>query len=87
MNIKLSLAELKVLKDMAPDEANVHYLLGKVYKQLHDKANAIKHFTTALNLDPKVSVIISFEKSNANILLTGSAVYQRCNGNIGRRRG
>jgi anaphase-promoting complex subunit 3 len=53
---KLSLAELKVLKDMAPDEANVHYLLGKVYKQLHDKANAIKHFTTALNLDPKVSI-------------------------------
>lgn len=52
---KLSLVELKALKDMAPDEANVHYLLGKVYKQLRDKGNAIKHFTTALNLDPKVS--------------------------------
>jgi anaphase-promoting complex subunit 3 len=39
---------------MAPDEANVHYLLGKLYKVLHDKANAIKHFTAALNLDPKV---------------------------------
>jgi anaphase-promoting complex subunit 3 len=51
---KFALAELKVLKDMAPDEANVHYLLGKLYKMLHDKANAIKHFTTALNLDPKV---------------------------------
>lgn len=53
--LKLALAELKLLKDIAPDEANVHYLLGKVYKMLHDKANAIKHFTTALNLDPKVS--------------------------------
>ena len=52
--LKLALAELKILKDMAPDEANVHYLLGKLYKMLHDKAHAIKHFTTALNLDPKV---------------------------------
>jgi anaphase-promoting complex subunit 3 len=54
-DFKFALAELKVLKDMAPDEANVHYLLGKLYKVLHDKANAIKHFTAALNLDPKVS--------------------------------
>jgi len=53
-DLKHALAELKILKDMAPDEANVHYLLGKLYKMLHDKAHAIKHFTTALNLDPKV---------------------------------
>lgn len=53
--LKLALAELKILKDMAPDEANVHYLLGKLYKLLHDRANAIKHFTSALNLDPKVN--------------------------------
>jgi anaphase-promoting complex subunit 3 len=57
--LKLALAELKVLKDISPDEANVHYLLGKIYKMLHDKANAIKHFTTALNLDPKVSTYIT----------------------------
>ncbi|KAJ5287083.1 hypothetical protein N7478_002769 [Penicillium angulare] len=55
---KFALAELKILKDMAPDEANVHYLLGKLYKILHDKANAIKHFTTALNLDPKAAQFI-----------------------------
>lgn len=62
-DFKFALAELKVLKDMAPDEANVHYLLGKLYKILHDKANAIKHFTTALNLDPKVNFypVLSFE--------------------------
>ena len=29
--LKLALVELKVLKDIAPDEANVHYLLGKLY--------------------------------------------------------
>ncbi|PLN81135.1 DNA-binding cell division cycle control protein [Aspergillus taichungensis] len=56
--LKLALAELKILKDMAPDEANVHYLLGKLYKMLHDKGNAIKHFTTALNLDPKAAQYI-----------------------------
>lgn len=53
-DFNLALVELKILKDMAPDEANVHYLLGKLYKMLHDRANAIKHFTTALNLDPRV---------------------------------
>lgn len=54
-DLRSALTELKILKDMAPDEANVHYLLGKLYKMLHEKGNAIKHFTTALNLDPKVS--------------------------------
>ena len=49
-----SLAELRVLKDIAPDEANVHFLLGRVYKALRQKGNAIRHFTMALNLDPKV---------------------------------
>ncbi len=49
-----ALVELKVLKDIAPDEANVHFLLGRVYKVLRQKGDAIKHFTMALNLDPKV---------------------------------
>ncbi|KAL4935139.1 protein bima [Aspergillus oleicola] len=57
-DLRSALTELKVLKDMAPDEANVHYLLGKLYKMLHDKGNAIKHFTTALNLDPKAAQYI-----------------------------
>lgn len=55
----LALQELKLLKDIAPDEANVHFLLGKAYKILRQKAAAIKHFTTALNLDPKVCSICS----------------------------
>ncbi|KAI9841014.1 MAG: anaphase-promoting complex subunit cdc27 [Sclerophora amabilis] len=51
-------AELKALKDLAPDDANVHFLLGKVYKTLRQKADAIKHFTIALNLDPKAGQYI-----------------------------
>ena len=49
-----ALVELKVLKDLAPDEAHVHFLLGRVYKVLRQKGEAIRHFTMALNLDPKV---------------------------------
>lgn len=46
--------ELMILKDLAPDEAAVHFLLGKLYKTLNDKSAAVRHFTIALSLDPKV---------------------------------
>ena len=49
-----ALRELYVLKDIAPDEANVHFSLGNVYKKLRVKGEAIRHYTMALNLDPKV---------------------------------
>lgn len=52
-----ALVELRVLKDIVPDEANVHFLLGRAYKQLRQKASAIRHFTMAMNLDPKVSFV------------------------------
>ena len=51
---EMALEELIVLRDVAPDEANVHFFLGRVYKTLRQKGNAVKHFTTALSLDPKV---------------------------------
>ncbi|KAI1131633.1 tetratricopeptide [Nemania abortiva] len=47
--------ELEILKTLAPDEATVHFLLGKLYKSLNDKGSAVRHFTIALNLDPKAS--------------------------------
>ncbi|KAG9236993.1 hypothetical protein BJ875DRAFT_396100 [Amylocarpus encephaloides] len=50
-----ALKELMILKDMAPDEAMVHFLLGRLYKGLREKAAAVRHFTIALNLDPKAS--------------------------------
>lgn len=46
--------ELEILKNLAPDEATVHFLLGKLYKTQNDKSSAVRHFTIALNLDPKV---------------------------------
>lgn len=49
-----ALVELETLKDIAPDEANVHFMLGRLYKTMRDKGSAIRHFTVALNLDPKV---------------------------------
>lgn len=61
-----ALVELRVLKDIIPDEANVHFLLGRVYKQLRQKGSAIRHFTMALNLDPKVSLFILFIDSILN---------------------
>jgi anaphase-promoting complex subunit 3 len=72
---KFALAELKVLKDMAPDEANVHYLLGKLYKTLNDKANAIKHFTAALNLDPKVRFSIYPPSTSQSLTIHQAAQY------------
>lgn len=51
-----ALKELMILKDLAPDEAMVHFLLGRLYKSLHQKSLAVRHFTIALNLDPKVCI-------------------------------
>ena len=48
--------ELMLLKDLAPDEATVHFLLGKLYRRMGEKAMAVRHFTIALALDPKVSL-------------------------------
>lgn len=55
-----ALKELMYLKDIAPDEAMVHFLLGRLYKGMREKGAAVRHFTIALNLDPKVCIIFSF---------------------------
>ena len=52
---KDALKELEVLKDIAPDDANVHFMLGRIYKMMRDKQSAIRHLTIAMNLDPRVS--------------------------------
>ncbi|KAK4190129.1 hypothetical protein QBC35DRAFT_112823 [Podospora australis] len=54
-------AELIVLRDLAPDKAQVHFLLGKLSKLLGDKKLAVRHFTIALSLDPKASSQIKQE--------------------------
>jgi anaphase-promoting complex subunit 3 len=48
-----ALQELLFLKDTAPDDPNVHFALGKAYKKMRNRTDAIRHFTIALNLDPK----------------------------------
>ncbi len=56
--VAAALEEFVALEQIAPDEANVHFMLGKLYKAVHEKPNAIRHFTIALNLDPKASHLI-----------------------------
>ena len=48
--------ELIILRDLAPNKAEVHFLLGKLAKTLGDKKSAVRHFTIALSLDPKVRI-------------------------------
>lgn len=52
------LKDLLILKDLAPDDPNIHFLLGRCYKKNRDRANAIKHLTIAMNLDPKSHGVI-----------------------------
>lgn len=61
INLKLynaALLEFDHLVKLAPDEARVHFLLGQLYKTTRNKKEAVKHFTYALNLDPKGSHLI-----------------------------
>ena len=83
-----ALVELEILRDQAPDEANVWFLLGKCYKGLMNKAQALRAFTTALNLDVKVRFTICLR---LNIVLIvnfpiGCTFHQRSNGSIGPGR-
>lgn len=49
-----ALLDLDILRNQAPDEANVWFLLGKCYKGLNERSEAVRAFTTAMNLDVKV---------------------------------
>ncbi|RMZ90115.1 hypothetical protein DV736_g2667, partial [Chaetothyriales sp. CBS 134916] len=49
-----ALEELKMLRDMVPEEANVWFLMGRLYKMTGQKGEAVRAFTMALNLDPKM---------------------------------
>lgn len=57
MTLKLysdALNELTELVSIAPEEANVWFMLGKCHKAQRNRGEALKCFTTALNLDAKV---------------------------------
>jgi len=53
-----ALDELISVRDHAPREAAVHFLIGKVYKRLGDTEQAMRSFVTALDLDPKDNNLI-----------------------------
>jgi anaphase-promoting complex subunit 3 len=80
-----ALSELQVLKDVAPDEANVHFLLGRLYKTLRMRAEAVRSFTMALNLDPKARLKLFLRSWDISLTMicTGCAVYQGCDGEFG----
>jgi anaphase-promoting complex subunit 3 len=81
-----ALAELLILKDVVPDEANVWFLMGRLYKILREKGNAVRAFTMALNLDPKVCFHPLSEPTCFADNSAGRAVHQGRHGES-RRRG
>ncbi|VVD03225.1 unnamed protein product [Leptidea sinapis] len=50
---QLALADLRHLKNIAPRESLVYYLLGKVHDKLGNTHLAVMHFSWATDLDPK----------------------------------
>ncbi|KAL1296648.1 hypothetical protein AAFC00_000131 [Neodothiora populina] len=61
LNLRLyedALVQLEALKNLAAEEANVWFLLGKCYKGLGNRAASVRAYTTALNLDPKAAQYI-----------------------------
>uniref|UniRef100_A0A0A9WWG3 Cell division cycle protein 27 homolog n=1 Tax=Lygus hesperus TaxID=30085 RepID=A0A0A9WWG3_LYGHE len=52
---------LQILLDvmhLTPNEANVHFLLGNIYRQLNNPLSALKHLYRALDIDKKNSTLI-----------------------------
>ncbi|TIB01791.1 hypothetical protein E3P94_01310 [Wallemia ichthyophaga] len=55
---QLALPDLLFLKDAAPDEVNVHLLLGRVYRRLGNAAGAARHFAIAQDIEPKSATLV-----------------------------
>ena len=47
-----ALEELESLKEVAPREASVFFLMGRIYKKLNLPEEAMVNFSTALDLKP-----------------------------------
>jgi anaphase-promoting complex subunit 3 len=56
---KEAMRELHVAQEIAPDEPDVHFMLGKAYmmSEGNNKAAALKCFTIALSLSPATEAI------------------------------
>ncbi|KAF1941868.1 TPR-like protein [Clathrospora elynae] len=53
-----ALDELLYLKDAAPEDPNIHFLLGRCYKRLGERGKAVRHLTIAMNLDPRGAGVV-----------------------------
>jgi anaphase-promoting complex subunit 3 len=76
--------ELEELKNMIPDDSTVHFLLGKIYRYLRNKPAALRHFTIATTLDPKVCLSNSVFVLDTNDH-TGNESCEGSDGSSGRR--
>lgn len=50
-----ALRDLLLVRDMAPNEFNVHYLLGKLYGAMGDGPKMTKNLTLAQDLEPRAA--------------------------------
>lgn len=79
--LQLAQKELLIVKDLAPERAQVHYLLGNLSKMLRDKKAAVRYYTIALSLDPKASqsameILGAFESSANTALIQSSSLIK-----------
>lgn len=58
MNGSKALVELKIVRNFAPRESSVHFMMGKVAKKLGRVEDAMRFFTTALYFHPKDNNVI-----------------------------
>src|SRR4051812_7920552 len=63
-----ALAELRILKNLAPARAEIHIMLGRLYSKKLDKTSALQCYVTALALNPSVSLYVRYPKA---VLITG----------------
>lgn len=51
-DLQIALPALQQLAILAPDEFNIHFLLGKIHLALGDRPSATRAFASALDLEP-----------------------------------
>lgn len=71
--LQAALKDLLLVRDMAPDEFNVHYLLGKLYGAMGERVLMTKNLTIAQDLEPRAAGRIREIIENAGRERSGSA--------------
>jgi len=74
-DVRNCLVELAILRDLGPDRADVHLLLGWSYAMNSEKDLALQNFMVALALDPLISQPISTFSVSPTISHFGRQLY------------